>query len=231
MTAPLPFFMTRIFGKWVNDMKLSCMPMGPVQANCYTVIDEETKKAAVIDPGDYTQELKNLLHSEKIEELEYILLTHGHFDHILGVAKIKKDFPNAKVCIHSADSEFLLNDRLSLASASGIEQTYLNCDISLKEGSVIELGSTEIRVIHTPGHTPGGVCYIDEKEKILFSGDTIFCRTVGRTDFPGGDFDTLFESLKKIRNLKGDYVIYPGHNRSTTLEEEREKNRYMRKIK
>ena len=129
--------------------------MGPIRANCYVLIDENTKKAAVMDPGDYNEELKELLHSDEIESLEYILLTHGHFDHILGVPRIKEDFPNAKVCIHHSDAECLLNDKMSLAYQSGVKQTYLSCDINLKDGSIIKIGDSELRVMHTPGHTQG----------------------------------------------------------------------------
>lgn len=212
-------------------MKIYCMPMGPIEANCYVLIDENTKKAAVVDPGDYTTELKGLLNSDEIEAVDYILLTHGHFDHILGVPRVKADFPDAKICIHNADTQLLLNDKLSLAYQSGVQQTYVNCDITLKDGSIIALGDTQIKVLHTPGHTKGGVCYICQEQRVILTGDTLFCRTVGRTDFPGGDSQELLDSIIKLRNLDGDYDILPGHHRATKLSVERDHNRYMRKLK
>ena len=212
-------------------MEIYSMPMGPIKANCYVLIDENTKKAAVMDPGDYTEDLKEFLHSDDISSVEYILLTHGHYDHILGVPRVKADFPDAKICIHHCDAEFLLNDRLSLAHQCGAEQTYINCDITLKEGSIINLGDSQLKVMHTPGHTNGGVCYVYEEERIIFTGDTLFCRTVGRTDLPCGDDHKLIESIKRLKKLDGEYDILPGHNRATVLSWEREHNRCMRKLK
>lgn len=211
-------------------MKLHTMPMGPVQANCYVLIDEKSGEAAVIDPGDYTDELRAVLESE-VKELKYILLTHGHYDHILGVAHVKADYPNAKIAIHPYDSACLMCEKISLATHAGEGlQQYVDYDLLVEEGFEAKIGSLTLRAIHTPGHTLGGVCYLEDNERVMFSGDTLFCRTVGRTDLPGGDRDMMFESLKRIAALDGDYTVYTGHNRSTTLSEERVRNRYLRKI-
>lgn len=211
-------------------MKIHTLPLGPVQANCYVVVDEQSGEGAVIDPGEYTEELKLLIKNE-VKTLKYILLTHGHYDHILGVAPLKSDFPEAKIAIHPYDSSCLKNEQISLAThvEKGLQQ-YVDYDLLSQEGFEARLGETVLRAIHTPGHTLGGVCYIEERERVIFSGDTLFCRTVGRTDLPGGDWDTMVESLKRLAALEGDYTVYTGHNRSTKLSDERVRNRYLRKI-
>ena len=205
--------------------------MGPLNANCYVVIDEVTKKAAVIDPSSYNSELKGILHSDEISSVEYILLTHGHFDHILGVPQVKEDFKNARICIHSEDVKNFSDKKFNLADMAGLTISPIAADEILEDGSIIDLGSLKIKVMHTPGHTQGGVCYIIEDEKIIFSGDTLFRGSIGRTDFPGGDFFKLTASLKKLKDLDGDYKILPGHEEATTLNYEREHNIYMRKIR
>lgn len=211
-------------------MKIHTLPLGPVQANCYVVVDEQSGEAAVIDPGDYTEELKELIKSES-KTLKYILLTHGHYDHILGVAPLKADFPEAKIVIHPYDSACLKNEQISLAThVRGGLQQYVDYDLLADEGFEVNLGQTVLHAVHTPGHTLGGVCYIEENERIIFSGDTLLCRTVGRTDLPGGDWDTLVSSLKRLAALEGDYTVYTGHNRPTKLSDERVRNRYLRKI-
>ena len=211
-------------------MKIHTLPMGPVQANCYVVIDEHSGEAAVIDPVDYTDELKSVLRDE-VKNLKYILLTHGHYDHILGVAHIKDDYPDAKIAIHPYDSACLKCEDISLATHvdHGI-QKYVDYDLLAEEGFEAKIGDITLHTIHTPGHTLGGVCYLEGTERVMFSGDTLFCRTVGRTDLPGGDWQAMVESLKRLAALDGEYTVYTGHNRSTTLSEERVRNRYLRKI-
>lgn len=165
-------------------MKIHTLPMGPVQANCYVVIDEHSGEAAVIDPGDYTDELKSVFRDE-VKNLKYILLTHGHYDHILGVAHIKDDYPDAKITIHPYDSACLKCEDISLATHvdHGI-QKYVDYDLLAEEGFEAKIGDITLHTIHTPGHTLGGVCYLEETERVMFSGDTLFCRTVGRTRPP-----------------------------------------------
>ena len=132
--------------------------------------------------------------------------------------------------IHKLDSECLSNPKRSLAEWGGCEQKSVSADRLLQDGDEIMLGETKIKVMHTPGHTPGGVCYIIESERTIFTGDTLFSLTAGRTDLVGGDDFMLISSLKKIAGLDGDYKVYPGHNRSTTLDYERTHNRYLRRL-
>lgn len=209
------------------SVTVDSLALGPVSANTYIVTDDATGETAVIDAGACTDELLDKL---KDKNVRYILLTHGHYDHILGVPALKAH-TGAEVLIHKADADCFWDTEKSLASFDhSFLQTPMKADRLLSDGDEIHLGDTVLSVLHTPGHTKGGVCYIDYQDRLIFSGDTLFCLTAGRTDFPGGSFEELMASLITLRNLPGDYIVYPGHNRTTTLEHERVRNRYMRRI-
>lgn len=208
-------------------LTVETIPQGPIQANTHILTDTATGKIAVVDAGDCTALLKDRLHGKQVE---YILLTHGHFDHILGVAALKA-YTGAAVCIHEADADCLFDEEKSLCSWENAgQQTPLRADRLLCEGDEIQLGESILHVLHTPGHTKGGVCYADYENRILVTGDTLFCLTAGRTDLPGGNDEELLASLIRLRNLDGDFTVYTGHNRATTLEFERTHNRYMRRF-
>lgn len=213
-------------------MKVKVMPLGPLGANCYIVTDILSGECAVIDPGEYNAALENALKDPDIKRLKYILLTHGHFDHTSGVPELKRAHNEMQVCIHALDEEGFTDPSISLADGFGMsrgDSIYSRPDIILKDGDTLTLGENKIEVIHTPGHTPGGVTY--KTENMLFSGDTLFRLTYGRTDFTGGSPDDLVKSIKRLFALEGDYTVYPGHNISTTLSYEREHNRILRGIR
>lgn len=209
-------------------MEIKCLPLGDYQANCYLLIDEKEKKAAVIDPGVPSDKLNEMLLGY---DLAYILLTHGHFDHIYGSAVLKDLYPASKLCIHTDDEVCLNSTEYNLAGDFDGYLPELKADVLLNDGDIIKLSDDiSLKVVHTPGHSKGSVCFVDEKNNYMFSGDTLFCRTVGRTDFLGGDFDEMMKSIALLANFDEEMTVYPGHNRSTVIGIEKVKNRYMRKL-
>lgn len=198
-------------------------------ANCYLLADEATGAAAVVDPGWYGDAIKNAL-KEARADLQYILLTHGHFDHVSGVYGLKKD-TGAAIVIHEKDKDCLADPDKSLATGNlPVIPKPVYADILVADGDKIALGESTIEVMHTPGHTPGSVCYIIEDGRAILSGDTLFCRTVGRTDFLGGSVTDMDNSIRRLIALDGDYRVLPGHNRETTLDSERICNHWIRRM-
>ncbi len=194
--------------------------------NTYIVTDNETGEVAVVDPSLPEQKLMDKLSGKNVK---YILLTHGHFDHTCG-AKMVKDNTGAKVVIHKNDN-IMLHDTAAneyAVNCPGLLFPEVDADILSEDETELMLGNTKITVMHTPGHSMGGVCYLFKEDKVMFSGDTLFRLTAGRTDLYGGNGRDELRSLAKIGELEGDYKVYPGHEADTTLDFERENNRYMR---
>lgn len=193
----------------------------PIENNCYLIIDEKTNQSALVDCSEFNQKMVDLIGDT---DLKYILLTHGHFDHTEGVLQVKERY-GCKVAINEADMNLYTSGGFSLTPfKKPVEKSA--ADITVSDGDVIHLGETEIKVIETPGHTKGSVCYI--AGDCLFSGDTLFCCSCGRTDFPGGSVSEMRSSLEKLKNLEGDYKVMPGHEEFSTLSFERGNNPYMR---
>lgn len=208
-------------------MIIKSITLGPLDVNTYILIDEESGACAIIDAADCNEKLLSVLEDDRIKKVEYILLTHGHFDHTDGVKELKRKYPEAKVVIHKYDAPMLSDATKSLAEDFGFGVNgYAREDIKLLGGEKLPFGTKEISVVHTPGHTEGGVCYI--VENFIFSGDTLFYRSIGRTDFPGGDYEELNASVCRLFDLPGDYVVYPGHFLGTTLDYERKRNEFVR---
>ena len=205
-------------------MKLFTIPVAPIGANCYVLSDDENKKALIIDPGGDFSKIKGLTEKENLEP-EAVLLTHGHFDHITGVKGVKEKY-GARVVISHEDAPMLSSAKLSLAAFCGGEQNIVEPDILVSDGDVVKLNDIEFKVISTPGHTKGGVCYL--VGDYIFTGDTLFFCSCGRTDFPGGSSQEIIASLKKIAALDGDLKVMPGHDRLSNLNFERENNPYMK---
>ena len=196
----------------------------PIDNNNYLIVDEKTKDAALIDCSSIDDRI-----DEEIEKqganLKYILLTHGHFDHIAGI-RPNRFKNNPQIVMHKADSDWLNNANQYLPMFGMPEITIPKVDVFVDDGDTIKLGSLEIKVLHTPGHTQGGVCYLVDGN--LFSGDTIFREAVGRCDLEGGNFNQIVESIEdKIFTLPPETVIYPGHGNITSVEWEKEHNRFL----
>ncbi len=203
-------------------MKMHTIKVGFLGTNCY-IVSNDLDECAVIDPGDSAEKILGVINENKYT-VKYILLTHGHFDHIGAVDKIVKE-TGAKVAIHGNDADMLIhadkqNFLKGVSTVGAIPATYVS------SGEVISLGEIEFRVMHTPGHTPGSVLYFCEDA--IFSGDTLFAGFVGRTDLAGGDTKKMKESLGKINEIREDYRVFPGHDSATTLMHEQKTNPYLR---
>lgn len=196
-------------------------------ANFYLVKDSKSGAAFAVDPAEYNAELEAFLSENSVKSLEYILLTHGHFDHINGARALQERF-GGKIVIGREDEKCFHNADLSLANvflAPG--EPPEKADVTVTDGEALDFSGESIRVIASPGHTEGGVCYI--VGGCLFSGDTLFAGTVGRTDFPGGDMSQMLRSVKRLTELDGDYRLLPGHGEESALELERQNNVYCKR--
>ncbi len=201
--------------------------VGTYMTNCYVAYDG-TSHGIVTDPGACPDELISFIR-ENCLTVTHIVLTHGHADHICGAEKLRT-VTNAKIAIHALDAYRLNSSKDCLADDCGYYFSPFTPDILLNDGDTIASGSMNFYVMHTPGHSEGSICLIENGSRVIFSGDTLFYTTIGRTDFKGSNHSDMIESLKALYNLDGDFSVYPGHERSTTLQRERVRNFYMRKL-
>lgn len=207
-------------------MKITCMPSGALGVNTYLVVDENTKEGFIVDPGGYNPKLTKKVSDEGIE-IKYIVLTHGHADHISGVNEHLDDFPDAKVVVHTNEKPMLEDPRANQSLMFGSAQT-VKGDIFVNDGDELEVGNLKLKFIFTPGHTPGGMCIYVESEDVLFSGDTLFRQSIGRTDFPGGSFRDLVDAVHtKLFILPDETVVLPGHMGQTSIGFEKENNPFV----
>ncbi|MBE6904166.1 MAG: MBL fold metallo-hydrolase [Ruminococcaceae bacterium] len=203
-------------------MTVTAISVGPLHTNCYVV--SKNNVGVVIDPG--FEEWKIQEHIQGID-IQYIFLTHGHYDHF-AAAKGIAEKTGAKIVISEVDRPFLDDVELNLICWNmSLVKKQISADITVKDGDTLTVGDMNFKFMLTPGHTPGSMCiYIDN---LMFSGDTLFCGTVGRTDLPGGSMEQMMNSLQNIiKPIQKDYIVYPGHLDSTTLFYEKENNPYLR---
>ena len=198
-------------------MKVKLLRVGPIGTNCYILEDDQTNLAAVIDPGVEPELIQEALEKEGVE-VRYLLLTHGHYDHTTAVPALHRVYPQADIYIHQADANGAGSTLFPLAGEVDDLKLY-------DEGDVIRLGDHEIQVLHTPGHSPGSVTL--KVEDVLFTGDTLFAGSCGRTDLRGGSYEQIMQSLKRLGELKGDFHVCPGHEATSTLERERRSNPFL----
>jgi glyoxylase-like metal-dependent hydrolase (beta-lactamase superfamily II) len=198
--------------------KIIAMEVGSLGTNCYIPYCEQTNKAVVIDPGGNAEEIIAAIKQAKLT-VEYIINTHGHADHILANRQIK-EVTGAPLLIHAADADMLNNSHHNLSAYLGGGLSSCPADRLVTEGDIIIAGTIKLEVIHTPGHTPGGICL--RTGNTLFSGDTLFAESIGRTDFPGGSYRQLIKSIKdKLLILPDEVRVLPGHGPETSIGHER----------
>jgi hydroxyacylglutathione hydrolase len=208
-------------------MKVIRMTVGALDANAYIAYKEGSDKAFVIDPGGDEALILAQLDENGIEDVTHILLTHGHFDHIGAAAELRRA-TGAKVCIHERDVNMLKNPRDNLAAMTGLRVQPCEADVILHGGETIHAADMDVRVLHTPGHSGGSVCYITEDA--MFSGDSLFYMSCGRTDLPGGDPVEYHDTLRNIiGGIKTDYTVYTGHGPETTMFNEFRHNPFLKR--
>ena len=206
-------------------MKIEVFVTGIVSTNCYIVSNEETKEAVIIDPAGMTKKMIAYIEEEGLK-LQAILLTHGHFDHIMAADEVRDKY-NVKVYASAEEKNTLSTPHINLGEAYGMNLS-VKADIWHNDGDVLNLAGFDIKAIHTPGHTEGGTCYYIESIGVLFSGDTLFCESVGRTDFPGGSMSGIVHSIKdKLMVLPDDTKVYTGHGEGTSIGYERVHNPFI----
>ncbi len=204
-------------------MILKKLELGMFASNCYVVGDESTKEGMVIDPGANAKQILGAVEDLGLN-IKVIVLTHSHMDHVGALAEVK-EATGAEIAIHADEAQFLQKQPLQRV-IHPFSQSLPAADRLLREGDTVDIGSLHFRVLHTPGHTPGGICLLEEG--IVFSGDTLFNFGIGRADFPGASYDQEMESIRtKLMTLPDNTVVYPGHGPDTTIGVERGFNPFL----
>lgn len=207
----------------MSNFKLIRMTVGMVMTNCYIGYNEDTREAFIVDPGDDARRISQTVREEKLN-VKGILLTHGHFDHIMAVPELKAEF-GAPVYAHEAEERLLKDTQMNLSAPWVGRALSLEAERLVKDGEKFELAGFEIQAVHTPGHTAGGVSYYLEAEGVLFSGDTLFRGSYGRVDLPTASGAEIARSIcEKLLPLPEETAVYPGHERETTIASERKYN-------
>ena len=198
--------------------------LGDLATNCYTVVNTATREAIIIDPAANAEFLLEMIKNQQYKLIK-IFLTHGHFDHMLGIEGIKKAYPDVPVVIGKNDEDILATPAANLSMMFSGNPVALKADETVNDNDVVEILGTKVKCIEVPGHTKGGMCFYFEENKMLFAGDTLFAGSIGRSDFPTGDGEALVRNIKeKLLVLPEDTVVYPGHNNRTTIGREKVDN-------
>jgi glyoxylase-like metal-dependent hydrolase (beta-lactamase superfamily II) len=207
----------------MSDFRIKTYPVGQIGTNCYIIYREAYKKAVIVDPG--AQGTYILARCKELGVIpEAIFLTHGHFDHILAVEDIKREFPEIHIYAGEHEKNTLQNPSINLSSGVG-ESCSLMADVYVKDGEMLTVAGISFQVINTPGHTSGSICFLITGEEVLISGDTLFLESLGRTDLPTGDQSQIINSIReKLFTLPGDTLVYPGHGDMTTIGHEKAYN-------
>jgi hydroxyacylglutathione hydrolase len=210
-------------------MRIDSLILGAFETNSYVLRDSDTSKdCLVIDTGLDAGGLIDFLRDNELNPVA-IVLTHGHVDHIGGLAALRSEFPDIKVYIHNLDAEMLTDPGANLSGMTGVPFSTEPEDFSLDEQDVVAQAGVELLVLHTPGHTPGGICLYSKEDGVAFVGDTLFADSVGRTDFPDGSMPQLITGIKeKLFTLPDETKVYPGHGPVTTIGHEKTYNQYVR---
>ncbi|MGN0159145.1 MAG: MBL fold metallo-hydrolase [Brotaphodocola sp.] len=207
----------------MSDFRIKTCVLGPVSTNCYLIYHEQTREAVIIDPADSASRILDKCREWNIKP-SAILLTHGHFDHILAVEDVKEAY-SCSVYAGRGEEPMLLDPGKNMTAQMGGRQVSIHPDYLLQDGDVVKLAGFNWKVLETPGHTPGGVCYYCAEESVLISGDTLFAESLGRTDFPGGSTSAIIKSIsEKLFALPDDTMVYPGHGDPTTIGHEKKYN-------
>lgn len=207
-------------------MRITNLPSGALQANTYLAVDEKTNEGFIVDPGGYNKVLTKEVRDNDVN-IKYIILTHGHSDHICGVNEHKAEFPDAKIVAYKEEEAMLENPNLNQSPGFGVPYS-TKADILVSDGDELKVGDVTLKFIHTPGHTEGGMCIYVKEAKALFSGDTLFRQSIGRTDFPGGSYKEIMDSIrKKLFLLPDDTNVFPGHMGTTSIGFEKENNPFV----
>ena len=209
-------------------MKIDCLILGAYETNCYVLRNNDAAKdCLIIDPGLEAEELIELLDEQQLNPVA-VVLTHGHIDHIAGIAAMRSRFPEINIYIHNLDAGMLTEPGKNLSAMTGAAFTTEPEDVSLQEGEIIDPAGVKLLVLHTPGHTPGGISLYSKEDGIAFVGDTLFAGSIGRTDFPGGSMSQLLAGVReKLFTLPEETKIYPGHGPATTIAAEKAHNPFF----
>lgn len=209
-------------------MKIDRLILGEFQTNGYVVRrDESAVDCVIIDAGLDAGDLIRFLQQHELHPVA-VVLTHGHADHIVGLAALRQSFPQVTTYIHKLDADMLADPEANLSAFAGLAFTAEPADVLLEEGDTVEQAGVVLQVLHTPGHTPGGICLYAPSENTIFVGDTLFADSVGRADFPGGDMEQLIGSIRsKLLILPEATAVYPGHGMRTTIGREKRANPFL----